>query len=172
MSSTFGKLFRIATFGESHGGGVGVVVEGCPPRLEIDEALRIMEQVGLALIHAHERGIVHRDLKPGNIFLLTDGRCKVLDFGVALIKLSQETMRREFERTDEELEDYLGEELDVAGTPKYMAPEQSLGEEQGPTVDIWALGIILYRLLTGELPFRSPLAAAMKPMLTAFATLT
>lgn len=134
------------------------------PRLEIDEALRIMEQVGLALIHAHERGIVHRDLKPGNIFLLTDGRCKVLDFGVALIKLSQETMRREFERTDEELEDYLGEELDVAGTPKYMAPEQSLGEEQGPTVDIWALGIILYRLLTGELPFRSPLAAAMKPM--------
>ena len=133
-------------------------------KLEIDEALRVMEQVGLALIHAHERGIVHRDLKPGNIFLLDDGRCKVLDFGVALIKLSQETMRREFERTDEELEDYLGEELDVAGTPKYMAPEQSLGEEQGPTVDIWALGIILYRLLTGELPFRSPLAAAMKPM--------
>ena len=134
------------------------------PRLDFDEALRIMEQVGLALEHAHERGIVHRDLKPGNIFVLDDGRIKVLDFGVALIKLSQATLRREFERTDEELEDYLGEELDVAGTPRYMAPEQSLGEEQGPTVDIWALGIILYRLLTGTLPFRSPLAAAMKPM--------
>src|SRR5262249_2472349 len=88
----------------------------------------------------HEREIVHRDLKPGNVLLTPDGTPKITDFGLA-----------------KRLDDDTGQTRTgmVMGTPSYMAPEQAAGKvhEIGPATDIWALGAILYELLTGRPPF-------------------
>jgi serine/threonine-protein kinase len=100
-----------------------------------------------ALGHAHEQGIVHRDLKPDNVFLArrAKGReiVKVLDFGLA--KLA----------SDSALGPSITRDGTVFGTPEYMAPEQAEGEKLDGRTDIYALGIILYQLVTGEVPFKS-----------------
>ena len=108
-------------------------------------------QITRGLAAAHERGIVHRDLKPENIFITTDERIKILDFGLA--KLTQP----DFIETDAN-----GQAFPVVrtspgllmGTVGYMAPEQLRGEEADHRVDIFAFGVILFELLTGERPFR------------------
>ncbi len=96
------------------------------------EALRLTVEVARGLSHAHARGIVHRDLTPGNVFVCDDGQVKLLDLGMA-----QAFGRRKLD----------------GGTPAYMAPEQWRGAPEDERTDVFALGVILYRMLTGELPF-------------------
>jgi len=119
--------------------------------LELVETLAIMSPVMSALERAHEQGIVHRDVKPANIFISVDGSGhvvpKVLDFGVAKF-----------------LDASLGitNEGQPVGTPHYMSPEQVDGREDlGPSADIWAVSVVLYKCLSGELPFDAPNFAAL-----------
>jgi TolB-like protein len=100
--------------------------------LPLREALRVAVEVARALSHAHARGIVHRDLSPGNVFLCDDGHVKLLDLGMA-----QAFGRRKVE----------------GGTPAYMAPEQWRGAPEDERTDVFALGVMLYRMLAGEPPF-------------------
>jgi predicted Ser/Thr protein kinase len=114
-------------------------------RLELRRALRIARQVALALQAAHDAGIVHRDLKPGNIMItpLPDGSdaVKVVDFDIA--KGRDEAEGEEVTR--------LGF---VIGTPEYMSPEQLMGERVDGRSDVYSLGVVLFRMLTGSLPCR------------------
>jgi eukaryotic-like serine/threonine-protein kinase len=97
----------------------------------------MVEQIGNVLDRARQAGIVHRDLKPHNLFLTDDGVWKVLDFGVALLGDSSGTLTRG----------------GVIGTPTYMAPEQARGEPVDHRADVYALGAVLYRCVTGRVPF-------------------
>ena len=108
-----------------------------PPR----EAAALVETLARAVHAAHQRRVVHRDIKPANILLTADGTPKITDFGLA-------------KRLDEEGRTATGA---VMGTPSYMAPEQARGRagEVGPAADIYALGAVLYQLLTGRPPFRA-----------------
>ncbi len=115
--------------------------------MEVGRAIDIMAQVCGALEEAHAQGIVHRDLKPENIFLTTQGGIvdypKVLDFGLA--KVTEREMRPGSL--------VLTQEGMVFGTPEFMSPEQARGETLDGRSDIYSLGVILYELLTGKLPF-------------------
>jgi WD40 repeat protein len=106
-----------------------------PPRA----AARLLAVLAGAVQHAHEQGVIHRDLKPSNVLLTGDGTPKISDFGLARFG------RPELTATGA-----------IMGTPSYMAPEQARGDNAavGPAADIWALGAILYELLTGRPPFR------------------
>ncbi len=107
-------------------------------RLKIKEALDIALQIAEGLKAAHEHGIVHRDIKPANIMITNDGRVKILDFGLAKLSgLSQLTR--------------VGATL---GTAAYMSPEQARGEPVDQRTDIWAFGVVLYEMVTGQLPFK------------------
>ncbi|HEX5062037.1 MAG TPA: serine/threonine-protein kinase [Kofleriaceae bacterium] len=97
----------------------------------------LVEQVGGVIDRAREAGIVHRDLKPHNLFLTEEGNWKVLDFGVALLGDSSGTLTQGA----------------VVGTPTYMAPEQARGEPVDHRADVYALGAVIYRCLTGRVPF-------------------
>jgi serine/threonine protein kinase len=101
------------------------------------EALGLLEQVASALDHAHARGLIHRDVKPANILFTADGRPKVADFGIA-----RATEGTRLTRTGT-----------VMGTPEYMAPEQAEGQSVDHRADLYALGVILYQMLTGQAPF-------------------
>ncbi len=122
------------------------VMEGGP--IPTGRALHIARQIALALGRAHEAGIVHRDLKPENVMLVRKEDdadfVKVLDFGVARIEPQTER-----EGSDQPLT-RLGT---VVGTPAYMAPEQALGEKVTARSDLYALGVVLYEMLTGKHPF-------------------
>jgi serine/threonine-protein kinase len=115
--------------------------------MEPDRAINIMIQVCGALDEAHRAGIIHRDLKPENIFLTQQGGTsdfpKVLDFGLA--KVSEKQMGRGSMM--------LTQQGMVFGTPEFMSPEQTQGEALDRRSDIYSLGLILYELLTGKLPF-------------------
>jgi serine/threonine protein kinase len=115
-------------------------------RLELPEALSLLEQAADALDAAHKRGIVHRDLKPSNLFRLADGRLKVLDFGIA--KLMGD-LANPGHQTLTGL---------VMGTPHYMAPEQAIFGMTKVThlADVFALGVIAYELVTGTRPGSAP----------------
>jgi tetratricopeptide (TPR) repeat protein len=101
--------------------------------LPLDEALRVADEMAGGLAHAHGQGVLHRDLKPANAFLCEDGRVKILDFGLAHL---------------------LGSEVGSSGgTPGFMAPEQARGETVDERADVYALGVVLFQLLTGKLPY-------------------
>jgi len=122
------------------------LVEGKPLRgpLPPAEVIRLASQIADALAHAHERGIVHRDLKPSNVLVARAG-VKVLDFGLA---------RRNPPRPDADATlETLSEDANIAGTPRYMAPEQIEGKKVDARTDIFALGLVLYELLTGARAF-------------------
>ena len=104
--------------------------------LPIPEALGIAKQIAHGLSAAHGAGIVHRDLKPANVMLLPDGTVKLLDFGLARAKDLSLTASRT-----------------ALGTVSYMAPEQILGRSLDGRTDLWALGVVLYEMLTGARPF-------------------
>jgi serine/threonine protein kinase len=109
-------------------------------RLPIAEALDIARQIASALVYMHEKGVVHRDLKPDNVLLGADGQIKLLDFGIAM----DEAARRLT---------WFGLTPPV-GTPDYMAPEQVRGRRGDVRTDIYALGTMLYEMVTGELPYK------------------
>jgi serine/threonine-protein kinase len=115
-----------------------------PPRTAAAVALQIAE----ALCAAHERDVIHRDIKPHNILITGTGDVKVTDFGIARAA-SSSTMTR------------TGH---ILGTAHYISPEQAMGEPVGPASDLYSLGIVLYEMLTGEMPFDAdtPLGIAMK----------
>ena len=107
-----------------------------PNLLPVDEILLIVATVADALDYAHQQGVVHRDIKPVNIMLTKDRLVKVMDFGIAKMASSSKT------QTDI-----------VLGTPTYMSPEQISGKKVDGRSDIFSLGIVLFELLTGQLPF-------------------
>jgi len=125
--------------------------------LPMMEALRLASQIAEALEAAHEIGIVHRDLKPANVKVMSHGRVKVLDFGLAKAiwapSPNQTTNEPGLSQTATEtvLETLAGR---VVGTPGYMSPEQSRGQDVDRRTDIWAFGCVLYELLTGRRAFR------------------
>ncbi len=105
----------------------------------LEEAARILNALGSGVDYAHQRGVVHRDLKPSNIMFTGEGQVVLTDFGIARL-LGSAT---------------LTETGSVLGTPAYMSPEQAQGERGDERSDIYSLGIILYELTTGKLPFEA-----------------
>ncbi len=123
-------------------------IEGDAPKgpLPLEDVLRIARQIGDALEEAHGKGIVHRDLKPANIMIKPDGVVKVLDFGLAKmdagpVALSEDSLTVSMAATQTGV---------ILGTAAYMSPEQALGKPVDKRADIWAFGVVLYKLLTGK----------------------
>jgi predicted Ser/Thr protein kinase len=102
----------------------------------IDENVSVARQLCAALYHAHSLGIIHRDLKPENVLVTSDGTLKLMDFGLARSIASR-----------------LSGDGTIVGTVFYLAPEQALGQDVDSRVDLYALGVMLYELTTGRLPF-------------------
>jgi TolB-like protein len=119
--------------------------------MPLDEVLNVAAQVAGALAAAHASGIVHRDIKPENVILRSDGIAKVLDFGLAKLtgEQSQQSLNGEA-ATHAHLKTDSGV---VMGTATYMSPEQARGLQVDARTDIFSLGVVLYELLTGHLPF-------------------
>lgn len=118
--------------------------------MSVDRTTRIMRQIGGALALAHRHGIIHRDLKPHNVMLATSGGSevpKLLDFGIA--------------KTFDDASTQLTATGFVLGTPQYMSPEQAAGREIDGRSDLYSLGIILYEMLIGEVPFNDPSTPAV-----------
>jgi TolB-like protein/predicted Ser/Thr protein kinase len=105
--------------------------------LELGQALRYAVQIAQGLVEAHRHGIIHRDIKPANVMVTSLDVAKIVDFGLA--KLSGQTM--------------LTKTGSTIGTAAYMSPEQARGEAADHRTDIWALGVVLYEMLTGRHPF-------------------
>ena len=115
--------------------------------LPVEKALHIARQTCGALVYMHSRGVIHRDIKPENILVTALGEVKIIDFGIA----TAEAARR---LTWAGLSHALG-------TPDYMAPEQIRGHRGDARTDVYALGTMLYEMLTGHLPYASPNSAAL-----------
>src|SRR5512142_3371106 len=146
-------IIDIHDIGETDEGELYLVMEyliGIPLSAElargpmlVTRGVDILEQMGAALARAHDLGVVHRDLKSDNILLTQRGGrkdfVKILDFGLAALAHDPR----------------LAPKGAVFGTPEYMSPEQARGEQAGPQSDLYALGILFFEMLTGQLPFRS-----------------
>ncbi len=117
-------------------------------RFPLPVVVRIMSQLLDALEYSHQHGVVHRDIKPANIILLPDGSVKVADFGIARIESSN-----------------LTQAGTVMGSPSYMSPEQFLGQTVDGRSDLYSAGVVLYELLTGEVPFSGSFSNIMHRVL-------
>jgi hypothetical protein len=121
----------------------GIYAQG--GKLALEEALRLFRLIVQAVAYAHQQGVIHCDLKPGNVLLTTQGQPVLTDFGIAKF--------------------ISGERLtltaDIIGTPHYMSPEQAAGGKLGSYTDVYALGVILYELATGVLPFSGDTAMSI-----------
>ena len=143
------NVTRLYDYGE-HDGRVFMALEYLPggtledrladgQRLRDEETAAIAKQLATGLAHAHARGLVHRDVKPANVLFDEEDRLKLADFGIAWIAGG----------------DTITETGTVMGTPAYISPEQAAGESVGPASDVYSFGVLLYRMLTGRLPFES-----------------
>ncbi len=106
-------------------------------RLPLPQVLDVIAQVADGLAFVHERGVVHRDIKPGNIMIMPDRRAKIMDFGIARMRVS----------------DVQTQAGTILGSPRYMSPEQVTSQRADHRSDIFSLGVVLYELATGEPPF-------------------
>ncbi len=106
-------------------------------KLPLSQSLEIVQETGRALAYAHRQGMIHRDIKPGNIMLTPGGRIVLMDFGLAKLVAAP----------------HITAEGQISGTPNYMSPEQIRGMPIDTRVDIYSLGVVLYQLITGRLPF-------------------
>jgi len=106
-------------------------------KLPLEQALLLTEELAEALDHAHGQGVIHRDMKPANILVTPEGHAKIADFGIAKMNMANLTLRGQ-----------------VLGTPAYMSPEQLEGETVDQRSDLFSLGAILYRMVTGFGPFQ------------------
>jgi eukaryotic-like serine/threonine-protein kinase len=113
-----------------------------------DDTRRIAGEIAAGLAHAHERGVVHRDLKPANVLFDAEGRAKIADFGIARTAGAAG----------------LTEAGTILGTAAYISPEQAAGRPATPASDVYAFGVVLFRMLTGRLPFESPDGLALAAM--------
>ena len=125
-------------------------------RMELPSALEVTLQVASALAAAHEAGIVHRDIKPENIMLRRDGYVKVLDFGLAKLTEPPSARHRCSRADGDEVNTETGV---VMGTARYMSPEQARGQKVDARSDIFSLGIVLYEMITGRVPFEGATAS-------------
>src|SRR5689334_411501 len=127
------------------GGDLNHLIAGRPT---LERMVELVAQVAEALSYAHRQGVIHRDVKPANVLIGRDGDALLADFGIA--KIYEDTLQ-------------LTGEGNMVGTPAYMAPEQLQGQRVDARTDIYALGVVLYQVLTGECPFvaETPLAVAM-----------
>ncbi|MFC9689396.1 serine/threonine-protein kinase [Kribbella sp. NPDC056951] len=106
---------------------------------DVDRALHVVRQAAAGLAAAHRHGVVHRDVKPGNLLLAEDGTVKVADFGIV--------------RFLDDATTTMTSSGQIVGTSYFLAPEHALGKPAGPASDVYALGCVLYQLVTGQLPF-------------------
>ena len=138
-----GRVFIAMEFVEGQPLSQLVPADGLPA----ETVVRYGEQIAAALAHAHERGVIHRDLKTANVAVGAGGAAKILDFGLA---------RRTTTRTAEETTqaNTMVDPGVLIGTLAYVAPEVLLGHGADARTDIWALGVVLYELSTGQLPFQ------------------
>jgi serine/threonine-protein kinase len=113
--------------------------------IEPDRAAYVIDSILSALEHAHRAGIVHRDVKPANVMVTEEGGIKIMDFGIARV-LGAEQKTVDFR---------------LMGTPAYMSPEQVMGQEVDGRTDLYSVGVLFYRLLTGALPFNADTALGM-----------
>ena len=128
-----------------------LIAEGRP--LRVSQALSIAAQVAEGLAYAHQRGVVHRDIKPANIMVVANGPVKITDFGIARMRASGELTQTGM----------------MLGSPKYMTPEQVIGKRADYRSDIFSLGIILYEMLCGNVPFNGENVTALMYQIVNFA---
>lgn len=138
-----GRYYMVMEFVDGTDLKTRIRAEGSLP---LDESLDIMIQVCAAVGYAHRAGLVHCDIKPQNILVTADGRAKVTDFGIARALASI--------HPDERNEEFWG-------SPGYLSPEQARGEPPSPASDVYALGVTLFEMLTGEPPYQAPDASRL-----------
>lgn len=131
--------------------GLRTLAPYCKPDglLPMEQVISVVEQCAKALDYAHQNEVIHRDIKSANVMLTLDDEVKIVDFGVA---------ERKHMRTDDSFQ--------IVGTPTYMSPEQIKGDAMTGQSDLYSLGVILYQLLTGHVPFKAPGLAALSVLVT------
>jgi tRNA A-37 threonylcarbamoyl transferase component Bud32 len=121
------------------GGALSDLLRQHPQGLPLAEVARLIGQIASALDYAHEAGVIHRDIKPSNVLLDQSGNVLLTDFGIA--KIAEATVQ------------LTGS--GIIGTPAYMSPEQGTGRELTPATDVYSLGVVLFEMLTGRVPFQA-----------------